>query len=351
MDNAIQRDDEVIIPSRVPFELNDGVVTTQPSDRKVTGTTLSTLVGKSPWGTPFSTACRMLRVYNEDIGDKPAVKAGTILEHVIVDHVNERFGTGIIKGDDIFGKQTEDYTTWASHFDDPDFAGHIDGALTDGTIVEVKTGGSPSFWLDKDDQPCIPENYHIQASLYARMTGAEELLFIFGHVKPEERSNPYKWEPKDNIYMFESGLHPEIDDYIDLAREFRAEYTTRGRTPKAEDNPANKEAYKIDSEILEILNVQINVEEQLKLAKLIADRNAELNALTKEIRDAKEKLRLASGYTETGLLDLKTADGGYAVSVSTRRTQRVDNDALKRDGIYDDYLRESSYQVVSVKRY
>lgn len=341
----------MIIPSHVPFELNDGVVTTQPSDRKVTGTTLSTLVGKSPWGTPFSTACRMLRVYNDDISDKPAVKAGTILEHVIVDHVNERFGTGVIKGDDLYGGQPDDYDSWASHFDDPDFSGHIDGALADGTIVEVKTGGSPSFWLDDDNQPCIPENYHIQASLYARMTGAEELLFIFGHVKPEERSNPYKWEPKDNVYFFESDLHPDIDEYIDYGREFRAKYTLQGRTPKAETDPKNKEAYKIDSEILEILNVQIDVEEQLRLARLIDEYNAEVREKTKLLDDAKAKLRLASGYTETGLLDLKTADGGYAVSVSTRRTQRVDNDALKRDGIYDDYLRESSYQVVSVKRY
>ncbi len=341
----------MILPSRVPFSIENGTVIAEPSDRKITGTTLSTLVGKSPWGTPFSTACRMLRVYNDDISDKPAVKAGTILEHVIVDHVNERFGTGVFKGDDLYGSQPDDYNAWKSHFDDPDFAGHLDGALADVTIVEVKTGGRPSYWVGNVGNTTIPENYHIQASLYARMTGVEEILFIFGHVKPEDRANPYKWEPKDNIYMFEVELHPDIDEYIDIGREFRAEYTTQGKTPKAESNPANKEAYKIDSEILDVLKVQIDTSEQLRLAKLIADRNAELNSLTKEIKDAKEKLRLASGYTETGLLDLKTADGGYAVSVSTRRTQRVDNDALKRDGIYDDYLMESSYHTVGVKRY
>ena len=341
----------MIIPSRVPFELNDGVVTTQPSDRKVTGTTLSTLVGKSPWGTPFSTACRMLRVYNEDISDKPAVKTGSILEEIIVDHVNERFDTGVLKGDDLYGGQPDDYDRWASHFDDPDFSGHLDGILADGTVVEVKTGGSPSFWLDENNEPCIPENYHIQASLYARMMDTEKILFIFGHVDPKYRSNPYKWEPKDNVYFFPAEVHPQIDEYMDIARQFRQDYTLKGISPKAESDPKNKEAYKIDQAIIDALTVQIDTSEQLKLAKLIAERNAELNALTKEIREAKEKLRLASGYTESGLLDLKTADGGYAVSVSTRRTQRVDNDALKRDGIYDEYLKESTYQVVGVKRY
>lgn len=340
-----------IIPSRVPFEIRDGVVYAEPSNRKVTGTTLSSLIGKNPWGTPFSTACRMLRVYNEDIGDKPAVKAGTILEHVIVDHVNERFDTGIIKGDDIFGEQTEDYSTWAPHFDDPDFSGHIDGMLDDGTIVEVKTGGSPSFWLDENNETKIPENYHIQASLYAKMTGADKLLFIFGHVSPDDRANPYKWNPEDNVYMFEVGLYPDIDELLELGRQFRREYTLQGRTPKAETDPTQKVAYKIDSEVLKALDIQINVDEQLRLAKLIADRNAELNALTKEIKEAKDNLRLASGYSETGLLDLKTADGGYAVSVSTRNSRRVDTDALKRDGIYDDYLKDSSYEIVRVKRY
>ena len=334
----------MIIPSRVPFELNDGVVTTQPSDRKVTGTTLSTLVGKSPWGTPFSTACRLLKVYNEDISDKPAIKAGQILEHVIVDYVNEEYEIGIIKGDDIFGGQPEDYNTWKSHFDDPDFSGHLDGILADGTVVEVKTGSRPQDWVDKDGNIIIPENYHIQASLYARMTGVDKLLFVFGHVTPADRSNPYKWEPEGNVHIFNAELHPEIDDIIEEGRKFLNTYIRKGVSPQAQDN-------KIDNEILDILEVQTNADLQAELAEYVDKYNKEIREKTKLLDDAKDKLKIATGYSNNGALDLKNKSGKYSVTVSTRKVARVDNDLLKKEGIYEKYLKETQYQVLSVKRY
>ena len=334
----------MIIPSRQKFEIIDGVVHTEPSRRKLSGTTLSGAVSKSIWDTPFSVACRLLGVYNEDLSDNPAIKAGQVLEHVIVDYVNEKYGTGIIKGDDIFGEQPEDYNKWKSHFDDPDYSGHLDGILADGTVVEVKTGSRPQDWVDKDGNTIIPENYHIQASLYARMTGVDKLLFIYGHVKPSERSNPYIWEPEGNVYMFNVGVHPQIDEIIAEGRKFLNDYIRQGISPKSEDN-------KIDNEMLDVLEVQINADMQAELAEYIDKYNEEIREKTKLLDDAKDKLKLATRYSNNGALDLKNNSGKYSVNVSTRKVARVDNDLLKKEGIYEKYLKETQYQVLSVKRY
>lgn len=335
----------MIIPARQKFEIKDGgVVHTDPSNRKLSGTTLSGVVDRNAWSTPFSTACRLLNVYNEDISDNPAIKAGNVLEHVIVDYVNEKYEIGIIKGDDIFGEQPEDYNKWKSHFDDPDFSGHLDGVLADGTVVEIKTGSRPQDWVDKDGNTIIPENYHIQASLYARMTGVDKILFVFGHVLPADRSDPYKWEPEGNVYLFNAELHPEIDEIIEEGRDFLATYIRKGISPEAQDT-------KIDNDILDILEVQINADLQAELAEYIDKYNEEIREKTKLLDDAKDKLKIATGYSANGALDLSNQSGKYAVTVSTRKVSRVDNDLLKKEGIYDDYLKETQYQILTVKRY
>ena len=56
-------------------------------------------------------------------------------------------------------------------------------------------------------------------------------------------------------------------------------------------------------------------------------------------------LKLRLGYANAD----EMAIGEYVVSISERATTRVDSDALKRDGLYDQYSTASSYQMVKVK--
>lgn len=334
----------MILPAKQPFAIVNGAVQSAPSDRKISGTTLAGVVGRTPWDTPFAVACKMLNVYREDISDKPAVRTGRILEHVIVDYVNSTQGLGIMKGDDLYGSQPDDYNTWMSHFDDPDFSGHVDGVLADGTIVEVKTGGSPAQWVDKDGNPRIPEHYHIQASLYARMTGASSLLFILGVVDDEARKNPHKWVPsEDNVFLFPADVHPEIDDFIRQGREFRMQYTTLGYTPRMDTESA------VDNEILKAVRVQVDTTVQGEYARYVDEYSKQIRDLQKLLDEAKDSLKLAVAYTGTDTLVIPTQTGRYEVTTKERSTTRVDTNALKHDGLYDKYSTKSSYQVLDVK--
>lgn len=337
MDKGKQGEGCMILPSTVPFSIDvDGVHTT-PSDARISGTQLAGVLGMSIYDTPFTTACKMLRVFREDISSKPAVKAGRVLENVIIQHARDTMGLDILSSDDIYGPQPEDYDTWTSHFDDPDFSGHIDGALEDGTIVEVKTAGDPTKWY-KDGQPHIPTHYHMQASLYARMMGADKIIFLLGVVEPKDVANPHAWEPENNVFSFEVEPIEGLDDLLAKARQWRQAYTSQGVTPRPEDD-------KRDAEVLKALVAQIDDGVAESYAMDIDELQAQSREITKRLDEAKEMLKLRLGYAKAD----EMAIGEYVVSVSERATTRVDSDALKRDGLYDQYSTASSYQMVKVK--
>ena len=333
----------MILPSAVPFEINadKSITTAMPDSRrdgKISGTTLAGVLGMSEYDTPFTTACKLLAVYREDISRKPAVKAGIALESVILDYARNVMGEDVIPAEELFGPQPEDYYSWESHFDDPDFSGHVDGVRADGAVVEVKTAGDPTKWY-KNGEIAIPTHYHLQASLYARMMGADKILFLLGVVKPADVSNPTKWDPEGNVFAFEVAPIAEIDEYIATARTWRDAYVARGMTPAPTDDPR-------DFKVLEALSVQVDED--------IAETYAlDLDFLTDEWRDkkrtietAKDMLKLRAGYLDEEEMTV----GEYRITVSPRSTTRVDTDALKRDGIYDKYAVESRYKIVKTDR-
>ena len=157
-----------VMPSLQGFRKNpDGSYTV--TDRrepygKITGTSISSVIGKNPWQTPFSSAVRMLRLFNEDISDKPSIHAGVVMEPKILDHF------GAVHGDEIFAVRSGDHETWASDFEDSIFGGHIDGLMPDGAVVEVKTSSRPQDWDN-----AIPYHYHLQASLYEVLNASQNL--------------------------------------------------------------------------------------------------------------------------------------------------------------------------------
>ena len=333
----------MILPSAVPFEINadNSITTAMPDSRrdgKISGTTLAGVLGMSEYDTPFTIACKLLAVYREDISRKPAVKAGIALESVIMNHARDVMGEDVIPAEELFGAQPADYYTWGSHFDDPDFSGHLDGVRADGAVVEVKTAGDPTKWY-KNGEIAIPTHYHLQASLYARMMGADKILFLLGVVKPADVSNPTKWDPEGNVFAFEVAPIAEIDDYIATARAWRDAYVARGMTPPPTDDPR-------DYKVLEALRVQVDEDIAETYALDLDFLTEELREKNKTIETAKDMLKLRAGYLDAE----EMAVGEYRVTVSPRSTTRVDTDALKRDGIYDKYAVESTYKVVKTDR-
>ena len=323
-------------PSKVPYTVgDDGVVTADLSGRapnKISGTRLASAVGMSPWATPYMLACQLLGVWSEDIGDKPSVKVGQVLESVIIGHLNT-LGYNVRTGEELFAPREGDHDSWPSDFDDPIFSGHIDG-MTDDAIVEVKTTVNPQDWQDGR----IPPQYWLQASLYAVMLGKSRILFPVGFLTPEDLSNPQDWDPAENLYLFEAPVHPDIEAIMDSARSFYTTYTLNGTTPE----PATD----ADWRLAELLKTESGAVPVQGLIADLADLQEQERSIKKQIEDIKERLMLNMRYNETDRLEAY----GHAVTLEERSRTSVDTLKLKMSGLFDQYAKTTTYKQLNIRK-
>ena len=267
-----------ILPPKHPFQIaENGIVSVMESVRpaKITGTTLGAIAGESPYDTPFITACKLLGVFREDIGDKPAVRTGIILEPKILSFV------GAIPADDIFEKREGDHDAWASDFDDDVFAGHIDGMMPDGRVCEVKTTNDLSRWADG-----VPKHYWLQASLYSHFLADDaDITFAVGAVDQDTYSDPYTWKPEGNVYQFTVPVYPGLDRILEYARFWYGENILRGRTPQPDPNDMR------DCVVLNTLKAMTMTDEQLRtLVDEIGAMQREIDDYESAIDDLKKEL-------------------------------------------------------------
>lgn len=319
-----------------PFIKDGTAYVTETAPRKVTGTAVGGIIGCSPWETPFSIACRLLNLYIEDISDKPAVKAGQVLEAPILDYLRAR-GYDAIPAEEVFEARKGEHGQWAQDFEDPIFGGHVDGITADGAIIEVKTTSNPEPWLNG-----IPEHYWLQASLYAHFMGADRIIFAVGVLGRDDTSNPHAWRPdEDNTFVFEVEVHPDIEKNVEYIREWYADYIAQGRTP--EPDLSNEK----DCAIIRALDAQIDEPDALMDELEAIERNLEeYKALKDRADEIKELMILRLDHmNET---TVSSAFRTYTLTESNRTT--VDTDALKRDGLYEKYSKSTKTRTLRAKR-
>lgn len=325
-----------VLPARYKFEKNeDGSYRAlEGHTSKITGTAIASIIEKNPWQTPFSVACAMLGLYKEDISDAPAVHTGVVLEPIILDYVKN---LGVIPADQLYGERRGPHNGWKQDFEDPIFGGHVDGVTEDGNVVEVKTTGSPEDWLTG-----VPEHYWLQASLYAYFMGASEIMFVVGVVDDEARSNPYLWKPEGNVSVHKVGLHPDLEEYLDYCRKWYADYVEKGLTPVPDmTNPIDKKvvAY-LDAQLMGEKAIQDMVDEFAYHKAIIDSVKDSVKEHEKKAEDLKNLLKIYMDYNKVE--KVHGTDVSYKISTSKRTI--VDTEALKRDGIYSKYTKESETQ-------
>lgn len=208
----------------------------KPDVRKISGTSIGALLGCSPWDTPFTTSAKLMRLWNVDISDRPAIRTGKALEERIIDYVSAKHPDvgQFFKAEELFDAREGNHDNWASDFDDPDFVGHVDGVITkDGQdyILEVKTVHRDSLksWENGD----IPEHYKWQVYLYNHfITKQDKAYFAIGIVDNDTYSNPYAWVPnKDNCMLIEIPIDQNaVAEGIEKARAIRHDLIETGDT-------------------------------------------------------------------------------------------------------------------------
>ena len=291
------------------------------------------LLEKSKWATPFTTTAKMLRLFEEDISAKKEVNAGNVLEPKILDYV------GALHGDALFEKREGSHEDWKSDFDDPIFGGHIDGMMPDGTIVEVKTTRNPEDWVNGP-----PEYYWIQASLYAHFLKSDKIIFLVGFTDEKTLADPESWEPNEKtLARFDVPIISGFDKMMEEAKAIYEDTVLKGRTALITDD-AN------DRRVFDIVHSQIWTHDELMSA--IADLRINQKKLDgykeveKEIQDQREVMMMymKSHGTEAVSDDIST----LKLSSYTRRS--LDTDALKKDGLYETYSKETTVETIKMTK-
>ena len=331
-----------ILPPKHPFSIDgDGCIslTESAEPAKVSGTSLGAVVGMSPWDTPFTTACKLMGLFREDIGDKPAIRTGVVLEPRILEYC------GAVPAEEIFPKREGDHDAWVSDFRDPDFAGHIDGMMKDGRVAEVKTTNDLSRW-----EKGVPEHYWLQASLYSVfLADGADISFLVGVVDEQAYKDPWSWTPEGNVFRFDVPVHPRTEEILRFARHWLGELRETLTTPAPDlSDPRDIRVFN------ELRNMTMTDDELRDLfAEIIAVQD-ELDAYDSAVEDVRKDLeeKKTALKTQMGLRNMDSLTVGDASARITRQTRESFDFARARaDGLdVTEYTKTSQTNVLRIKR-
>ena len=216
--------------------------------KKITGTRVAPILGMSDFATPFKVACEMAGLYP---GDKPNkyIEAGNILEPVIREYVAKgcdalvRPQLGIPAGERIGVEEpVEKELCGYDHFhNEPIFGGMVDGYIVvegkRSAILEIKTASDRTKWEDGEGgYTNVPMNYMLQASLYAKLSNLDRIVFVVGFLEEPDYDRPKQWvpSPENTFVVVKDRL--DMTGYMQQCVDWYNEYMKGGYTPEWSDS-------------------------------------------------------------------------------------------------------------------
>jgi putative phage-type endonuclease len=191
--------------------------------------------------------------------------------------------------------------------------GHIDGKIDNDRncfLVEVKTAGisKKSDWGNG-----LPSYYKGQVQCYLWLANLSFAKIIVGF-------------RNDNFEMVEHKIIEEKrdDEYIEKMKVKIAEFI---------ESLENKD-YGLKEISIDISEIDI----------------AELEVLKQEKKELENKIKVIENSIKEKMQDNSIGKvGDYEITYKTFTTKRLDNDKLKKDCLYDDYLKESESKRLTIK--
>lgn len=326
---------------------DDGRIKIDPPKRpkRITGTRLATILGLNHWSTPFSAWCEITKTYQEPFVDTIYTLAGKAIEPIQMEYMRSAYGmTNLRTPTDVYG---ENYfqKTWGNFFpDETVFGGMWDALLVDEsgattTVLEFKTTKRAEDWSDD-----VPEYYALQAALYAYLLGVDEVIMVASFLGEKDYSVPGKFKPcAANTITIEfkvSERYPDFDMTIDMAVQWWQDHVETGVSPAYDE--------KRDANILAILRTN-TLAPDTDIAALIAEGETlrqEIETVSVKIADKEKRLKIVTETIKQHALkqfrdgDSKVSFPGqrYNWSVCRSEAAKLDEAALKADGLYDKYL-------------
>lgn len=319
-------------------------VTPPAKPKKVTGTRFGAILGKNKWTSPFNAWCAITKTYEEPFEDTIYTKAGKIIEPKQAEYIKDKyFWKNLLTPTDKYG---EDYfkKTWGDFFpEDKIFGGMWDYLFTDkdgkpNTVLEMKTTKRVEDWVDD-----IPEYYALQAALYAYLLGVDDVIMVCTVLEDQDYKDPENFEVNTNN-TFEkvfkvSERYPDMDKTIKKVQRWWKKHVEGGLSPTFDE--------KVDADILKILRANTVspttvLEDLISEAELLEDK---INSVKLTIDEDEKRLKVLKDQIKEVSID-KFRDGDKEVIIAGNRyswvtsrsvTKKIDEAAMKADGVLDKY--------------
>lgn len=306
--------------------------------QKITGTALAGIFDISHWSSPFQIACKLLGLAEDaDVGSKPAVIAGKILEAPIIRYMDETRGdVGVfVPAEDMYALREGDHSTWESDFEDDIFAGHVDGIVMteDGEdyILEVKTSANLDDWADG-----VPEYYYWQVALYNEfITHQDHAWVALGIMNDAAYKDPESWTPNEsNCTLFRLSIDQEsVKERLDKVREWYNKYIVAGVTP--DYDPTNAGDVAMWEHLVGLTDspesIAYLIDEDARIREEIARHEAEIKLYYDERKRIDAKLKDYLSCHDLKVANSTSGEYRAVLSISTRR--EFDEDLMRADGI------------------
>ena len=311
--------------------------------KKVTGTKLAGILGLDRWKTDFEVWCDLTRTYSEPFKDNKYTIAGKTIEPKIINYLRNVYMLDITTPEDVYGPDPFK-KTWGNFFPNGGiFGGMWDGLLNENGntfgVLEIKTSSRPQDW-----EYDVPENYAIQASLYAYLLGVDRVTFICSFLEDKDYENPEMFTPSaENTIIREFNVSERYRDFgkhIQLAIEWFDNHVKTGISPKYDK--------KKDEKILDALRTNIieKPEDLEEILKELDELTIRLNSYKEEIKPDEKRLKELKDVVRKYAIDkfgknddkvvLQSNEFNWELSKSSR--EDIDKDRLKEDGLYEKYV-------------
>lgn len=312
--------------------------------KKITGTRFASILGMNVWSTPFKVWCEITRTYEEPFVDTIYTRAGKIIEPKQAEYMRRAYYmTGLKTPTDIFGENYFKKTFGDFFHENKIFGGMWDYLLYDEdgkptAVLEMKTTKRVEDWEDD-----IPEYYALQAALYAYLLGVDDVYMVASFLEDADYDHPELFTPSTAntlpVHFKLSERYPTFDRLLDKAEAWWDTHVMSGISPVFDE--------KKDADILKELRTNtLNPDTDIAAVMEEADQlQDELDAVAASVADKEKRLKTLKDIIKDHAVN-QFRDGDKSVQLTSRRnvwsvsrseTTKVDNKALKADGLLDKY--------------
>lgn len=324
--------------------------------KKCTGTRFASILGLNPWATEFEMWLAITKTWEKPFEETIYTRAGQIIEPKQAEYMKKSYGMDLITptdryGADYFNKTWGDFFKESKHFGGMwDFLGVDENGVVD-TVLEMKTTKRAEDW-----ETDVPEYYALQAALYAYLMGVDDVIMVASFLEEKDYEDPSEYKPSaKNTITVEfkvSERYPNFAALVAQVEEWWANHVDTGISPVYDE--------KKDAEILAALRTH-NLTPDTDINTLISEAEglkAEVDAVSASVADKEKRLKKVNELLKEHAMkqfrdgdkkvDIKGAKYTWSLARATKEVTKVNEDALKTDGLYEKYTttsEETSYRM------